>query len=1143
MELFQLFGTIAINNALANKEIDETTDKAEKSSGKIGAAFKKIGTLTVKAMTAATAAAATGIAAITKAAVSGFGDYEQLVGGVETLFKDSAGKVQTYADNAYKTAGLSANKYMETVTSFSASLLQGLGGDTAKAADIADLAITDMADNANKMGTSMESIQDAYQGFAKQNYTMLDNLKLGYGGTQTEMIRLINDSGILKEKIDSLDNVTFDQMILAIHEIQNNLGITGTTALEASTTIQGSIASAKSAWENFLVGLAAGDQDMKQLTQNLGNSILTVGDNLIPRIQTTLESIGTLIETIVPPILQKLPSMLMQILPSLLSSAVSMVKAIGSTLLTALQNNLPQMMQSGANLINKLGEGIKNNLPNLINRALDIILNLTTILKDNAPQLIQSGLNLIVNLAKGLMDSLPSLIAKVPTIVSNIASIINDNAPKLLATAGKLILTLAKGLIQAIPTLVSNIPKIIKAVVDVLLAFNWLKIGKQIITFLKNGIVGAIGFVKTAGTKVKDTIVNVIKTLPKRLFDLGKQAISKLVSIIKHTANLKSAANAIVTEIAGVIGKLPGKMLSIGKNLVKGLWNGIGNVKDWVLSKIKGFGKSILDGIKSFFGIHSPSTVMEKQVGKNLALGVVSGLEKSKKAVLNASKKNLGKSIANGLVSGIETAKANAKKKSSEISALIIKEAKRRLEAGKTYKKMNLVDEVEYWDAVRKQCKKGSAAKLEADKQYLAAKKKLAKEQKKIEDELVEKAEKRLERYKTYNNLSIADEMAYWDQIRKTAKKGSEARVEADKKYYEAHESYMKQLAEAERTYADAIEAANQKIVDRTNEILSAFSLFDEFKQEIDDENPLTGDKLINNLQTQVDALTEYETNMSTLKDKIGDTDLFKAIQDMGVNSLQQVKAINSMTEDQLQKYVELYNQRQQQAKDQATEELGSEVLADIEAAMNNYQQTLDSMQTTTKKKFSSISKTIKEKTSAAAEATVETLKTMMDSFKSKTGSMSSTVSEKFSQILNNIKSKMNSAAQSVKNAVQEMQNALSSVDGVQSTDASPKSKNTKKATKTISKHAAGGILTEPTIFGYSPKSGTYHLGGEAGAEAIAPIDVLLGYIRQAVSEQNGELVAVLKAILQAILDKDTKVYLNSKEISKAVNKDLGVIY
>ena len=219
---------------------------------------------------------------------------------VETLFKDSSGKVMKYAENAYKTAGLSSNEYMETVTSFSASLLQGLGGDTEAAAEMANVAIVDMSDNANKMGTSMELIQNAYQGFAKGNYTMLDNLKLGYGGTQEEMVRLINDSGVLKEKIESMDGVKFDTVIEAIHEVQTNIGITGTTAKEAESTIQGSASAMKSAWENLLVGIAAGDQDVSMLFEKLYDSGMVFADNLIPRIKTTIEGFFNLLSEKLP---------------------------------------------------------------------------------------------------------------------------------------------------------------------------------------------------------------------------------------------------------------------------------------------------------------------------------------------------------------------------------------------------------------------------------------------------------------------------------------------------------------------------------------------------------------------------------------------------------------------------------------------------------------------------------------------------------------------------------------------------------------------------------------------------------------------------------------------------------------------------
>lgn len=295
MELFKILGKIAISNSDANKTIDETTNKAQKSVTAFTNGMNKINNVIGKVAKAALITGNFSLAAITKGAISAYGDYEQLVGGVETLFKNSSQKVIGYANNAYKTAGLSANGYMETVTSFSASLLQGLGGNTEKAAEIANLAITDMADNANKMGTDMSSIQNAYQGFAKQNYTMLDNLKLGYGGTQSEMIRLINDSGVLKKKIKDLDDVSFDTMIQAIHKIQDNLGITGTTALEASTTIQGSWSSLKASWSNLMTGLADENADLDTLISNVANNAGTVWENVKPRIKQVFDSITGLL--------------------------------------------------------------------------------------------------------------------------------------------------------------------------------------------------------------------------------------------------------------------------------------------------------------------------------------------------------------------------------------------------------------------------------------------------------------------------------------------------------------------------------------------------------------------------------------------------------------------------------------------------------------------------------------------------------------------------------------------------------------------------------------------------------------------------------------------------------------------------------
>ena len=297
----------------------EQTGKQVKSAGDGFTVFK--GVLSNLASTAITTAIngmkklAGAVISVGKQALDSYADYEQLVGGVETLFKDSAKEVQGYAEVAYKTAGLSANKYMETVTSFSASLLQGLNGDTAKTAKIADMAIIDMADNANKMGTSMEMIQNAYQGFAKQNYTMLDNLKLGYGGTKTEMVRLINDSKILNHEIKNLDDITFDQIIQAIHVVQTNIGITGTTAKEADSTIQGSVASMKSAWQNLLTGIADSNQDFGKLFNNFIDSVITVAKNIVPRIKEIVGGIKNLVKSLISDVFPKLKKEIPELRP------------------------------------------------------------------------------------------------------------------------------------------------------------------------------------------------------------------------------------------------------------------------------------------------------------------------------------------------------------------------------------------------------------------------------------------------------------------------------------------------------------------------------------------------------------------------------------------------------------------------------------------------------------------------------------------------------------------------------------------------------------------------------------------------------------------------------------------------------------
>lgn len=395
MNLLDLFVKISVQ--------DEASENVETLSGK----FKNGLATAAKVGAAAVGAAATGIAVLMKNAFNNYAEYEQLVGGVDTLFKDSSAKVQEYAANAYKTAGLSANEYMDTVTSFSASLLQSLGGDTEAAADMANVAITDMSDNANKMGTDMASIQNAYQGFAKQNYTMLDNLKLGYGGTKEEMQRLIDDANALNAAQGKYTNYSIESyadIVSAIHDVQVEMGIYGTTADEASTTIQGSVSSMKAAWVNLLVGIADDNANFKTLTEQFVDSLVAVGENIIiPRINIIIQGLTQLIteasQTIIPLAVQ------------------------------ILLENLPSIVDAGMDLIIALVSGILDNIDMLIDCVLEMVDVIVDKLIDNLPKLIDGGIRLIAALANGLIRAIPNLVSKIPQIISSIVKGIISGIP------------------------------------------------------------------------------------------------------------------------------------------------------------------------------------------------------------------------------------------------------------------------------------------------------------------------------------------------------------------------------------------------------------------------------------------------------------------------------------------------------------------------------------------------------------------------------------------------------------------------------------------------------------------------------------------------------------------------------------------
>ena len=388
MNLFELFVKIGVD--------DQASGKIGELSGKLGNGLKTA----AKIGTAAVGAAAAGITALTTAAVNNYAEYEQLVGGVETLFKDSANSLMSYAGEAYKSQGISANEYMSLATSFSASLLQSLEGDTDRAVEATNLAITDMSDNANKMGTSMEMIQNAYNGFAKANYTMLDNLKLGYGGTKEEMERLIADAAELSDTVDA-QSMSFANIVEAIHVVQTEMGITGTTALEASTTISGSVNTMKAAWADFLTSLADENADYQWQLDNLLESVKVVAGNVFPVVEQVFWSIADMIDDVLPDIVDKIPQIIDEGLPRIVDMAVKLVKTFAG----GISENQDQLLTSAFNVINTLIDGITDMLPDII----------------------VTGALLIGKLAVGVIQAIPDLVAKIPQIIKAVVNEFKSN--------------------------------------------------------------------------------------------------------------------------------------------------------------------------------------------------------------------------------------------------------------------------------------------------------------------------------------------------------------------------------------------------------------------------------------------------------------------------------------------------------------------------------------------------------------------------------------------------------------------------------------------------------------------------------------------------------------------------------------------
>lgn len=611
--------------SLDSDQYEKGLSRSEKLAKGFGKAFK------VSAVAIGAAASAVGV--LVKKSIDAYGEYEQLAGGIKKLYGEATDDMMEYASKAYETAGMSANQYMQNVTGFSAALLNSVKGDSKEAAKIADMAMKDISDNANTFGKyTAEELAGVYQALAKGQYMTLDNLNLGFGGTKAGMQQLIDKANELAKAQGMAGDLQIDSyadIVQAIHLVQENLNITGTTEKEAAKTIQGSINMTKAAWENLVAGFADPDANIAELTKNVIVSAGKAASNVVPAIMRAASGIGEAFNVILPQVLSNIPNAVKNIGVPLIQTGAQMVLSIGQ----GITNALPELINIVTGLIDGLVTSMDGALPGLIEVGLTWLEGFSGSVRDGAGKLVDAGMSLLLSLAQGIATAMPTIVEKVPLIISNIAGVINDNVPKLIATGAKILVALGKGIIDAIPALIANFPQILKAIWDVLMAFNWMKLGGQIIKGIASGV-SAIG--STLGGAFKRAGSSAIKSLK------GINWAGAGKSIINFISKAAQAAGGMLTSALKALGRAGVQAFksidwkSLGINLVKGIIRGVTGMVGALGRAVANLVKSAFNRGKNAADVHSPSKLFMKGLGIPIGQGVALGVTKTSPLVESA---------------------------------------------------------------------------------------------------------------------------------------------------------------------------------------------------------------------------------------------------------------------------------------------------------------------------------------------------------------------------------------------------------------------------------------------------------------------------------------------------------------------------
>lgn len=1013
-----------------NTKIDEAGFNAGIS--KLGGIAKKGLAVTAGAIAGVTAA----FGVMTKQSLDSVSDLEQNIGGVETLFKDSAKTVIKNANNAFKTAGMSANEYMKNVTSFSASLLQSTSGNTQKAAKVADMAMIDMSDNANKMGTAMVDIQNAYQGFAKQNYTMLDNLKLGYGGTKTEMERLLSDASKLSGVKYDISNLK--DVYEAIHVIQGDLGITGTTAKEAATTIEGSMNAAKAAYDNFLNGSGSA----KDFADALATAAVNIGKNLgeiIPRLAETIPEVlnalwqafqgggdrflkagADIIANITTGLLSKFPSLITSAIsfipmiasaisshaPEITQSAVSIITSIANGITQSIPKILksivpiaasigqgimqaaPALMSAGMQIIQQVGDSISQYAPTLIPKALEMIGQLAMGLIQNLPQLISTGIQIITAIAQGIINSIPQLITYVPQIINGLCAALDTGLMQLLAAGAKIIVNLVQGIIQAIPQLIAALPQIVLAIINVFTHINLLSAGKALITSLKNGIVSAKGSVVSAFNSLVKSLWTKITTT--NWLSVGKNLVSKIASgismfVSKATLNAQLLARAIMQNITKI------NWLSVGKQIVQKIASGLISLAGKMASTAKSLANKAATAFRN---------IKWADVGRNIIKGIIGGIGSAAGALFNklkdvagnalksakkflgikspsrVFKKEVGKHIVTGIISGINAEQKNLKKTMESLCNAAIKSAKSASKKG-NFSEIGKTFVENLSNSMDSQVEKTTTAGKNLINTQI--KKGSDKESKKY-DKKIASLNKQIKKAKK-DKKSTKDLEKELKKTKANKKKMTSSYTNLGKAMITAYTNSVKKQAaaivkEAEKT----IEELSEKFQEKYNDIM---------QKQSDMVSKMRDTGSLYDLDGNIEAIENYQNRIKSLKGKIPDS-LMDEILGMGVSDANDyMEYLQSLDPKQFNDYINKWNKIYN-----GSESFGESFFkSDLDKLQEDYKKELNTNLNALKKKVNQIGK--------------DTMAGFTSGMKSQTKNMSKAVKQMCNQIIKDMKKQL----------------------------------------------------------------------------------------------------------------------------------------